>query len=113
MTLKASGISLELGFNFDQCKLTKGLEHEESHNMKTSTVYHDTLEWYNKLLFSNQEGDEDEKELIQMDDNKDEDDLNIMYCRRQQWQWEEESYLNTCFVCQTRQCVTPIRLALT
>ena len=34
--------------------------------MQTSTVYHDTLEWYNERLFSNWEGDEDEKELIQM-----------------------------------------------
>ncbi len=50
--------------------------------MQTSTTYHDTLEWYNKQLFGNQEGDEDEKELIQMDNNKDEDDPNIMYCRR-------------------------------
>ena len=95
MTLKASGISLELGFNFYWCKLTEGLEHEESHNMATSTAYHDTLEWYNKQLFSNQEGDEDEKELIWMDDNEDEDDLNIVYCRRRQWQWEEESYTPT------------------
>ncbi len=63
--------------------------------MQTSTTYHDTLEWYNKQLFGNQEGDEDEKELIQMDDNKDEDNPNIMYHRRQQWQWEEESYTPT------------------
>ncbi len=82
MTLKASGISLELGFNFYQCKLTEDLEHEESCNMQTSTAYHSTLEWYNEQLFGNQEGDEDEKELIQMDDNEDEDDPNITYCRR-------------------------------
>ncbi len=63
--------------------------------MATSTAYHDTLEWYNKQLFSNREGDEDEKELIWMDDNEDEDDLNIVYCRRRQWQWEEESYTPT------------------
>src|SRR5260370_1422047 len=95
MTLKASGISLELGFNFYWCELTEGLEHEESCNMQTSTMYHDTLEWYNEQLFSNQEGDEDEKELIQMDDSEDEDNLNIMYCRRRQQQWEEESYMPT------------------
>ncbi len=59
------------------------------------TVYHDTLEWYNERLFSDQEGDEDEKELIQMDDNEDEDDPNITYCRRRQQQWEEESYTPT------------------
>ena len=63
--------------------------------MQTSTAYHDTLEWYNKWLFSDREGDEDEKELIQMDGNKDEDDLNIAYHRRQQQQWEEESYTPT------------------
>ena len=62
--------------------------------MATSTMYHDTLEWYNEWLFSNWEGDEDEKELIQMD-NKDEDDPNIVYHRRQQQQWEEESYMPT------------------
>ncbi len=82
MTLKVSGISLKLGFNFYWCELAKGLEHEESHNMETSTAYHNTLEWYNERLFSDWDGDEDEKELIQMDDDKDEDDPNITYCRR-------------------------------
>ena len=63
--------------------------------MQTSTAYHNTLEWYNEQLFGNWEGDEDEKVLIQMDDNEDEDDLNIMYHRRRQRQWEEESYTPT------------------
>jgi len=63
--------------------------------MQTSTTYHDTLEWYNKWLFGDWEGDEDEKELIQMDNNEDEDNPNITYRRRWQQQWEEESYTPT------------------
>lgn len=92
-TLKVSGISLELGFNFYRCELTEGLEHEESRNI--STAYHDTLEWYNERLFGDREGDEDEKELIRMDDDEDEDDPNIAYRRRRQREWEEESYTPT------------------
>ncbi len=84
--LKISGISLELRFNFYQCKLTEGLEHEENLHTESLTAYHDTLEWYNKQLFSDKEGEEDlllvDKDLIQMDDDNDYEDPNIVYHRR-------------------------------
>src|SRR5260370_37853217 len=66
--LNISGISLELGFNFYQCELTEGLEHEENLHTESFTAYHNTLEWYNEWLFSDQEGEEDlllvDKDLI-------------------------------------------------
>ena len=61
-------------------------EHEENLHTESLTTYHNTLEWYNKQLFSDQEGDKDllliDKDLIWMDDDDDYEDPNIVYHRR-------------------------------
>lgn len=86
--LKISGISLVLGFDFYWCELTEGLEHEKKLNM-SSTTYHNTLEWYNKQLFNNEDGKDLEVGDKEVDKEVDkEEDLNAAYCRMRQQQWD-------------------------
>ena len=65
----------------------EGLE-DEKQGMPT-TLYQDTLAWYNKRLFAN-EVEDNNSEPDDKDDGNKEEDPNKAYRRRQLQQWKDQ-----------------------